>query len=117
MTPILTIKLQKIQPKPKDEKANREKTGKMRSQPNPNEFIPSEVTLDDDHPEKKVVEKSGCAKHHYNLRQCVATYGDWVKCQDLVKNFKDCIIKERRRIGGTYSDYYLDIGTSAGGRS
>ena len=53
MTPILTIKLQKIQPKPKDDKANREKTGKMRSQPNPNEFIPSEVTLDDDHPEKK----------------------------------------------------------------
>ena len=55
MTPILTIKLQKIQPKPKGDnvKGNREKAGKMKNPPNPNEFIPSEVFLDDDHPEKK----------------------------------------------------------------
>jgi len=88
----------------------------MRRKNNPNEFIESETTLDDDSPEKKVVERSGCAKHHYNLKQCVSTYGDWVKCQDLVKVFKDCMIKERKRRGGTYSDFYVDMGTAAGGR-
>jgi len=88
----------------------------MRRTNNPNEYIESEATLDDDNPEKKVVEKSGCARHHYKLKQCVATYGDWVKCQDLVKAFKDCITKERKRRGGTYSDFYVDMGTAGGGR-
>jgi len=120
MSPILTIKLEKIQRKSKTDESG--STGshrrgvKMRRQQNPNEYIGSETTLDDDSPEKKVVEKSGCAKHHYNLKQCVATYGDWIKCQDLVKTFKDCMIKERKRRGGTYSDFYVDMGTAAGGR-
>lgn len=123
MTPILTIRLEKIQHKPKTsdnapctDNLKNMKTHKSRTPENPNEFIESEVTLDDDSPEKKVVERSGCAKHHYNLRKCVATYGDWVKCQDLVKIFKDCIVKERKRKGGTYSDFYLDMGTAAGGK-
>ena len=63
-----------------------------------------------------MLEKSGCASHHYNMRKCVATYGDWIKCQDLVKVFKDCMVKERKRRGGTYSDFYVDLGTAAGGR-
>jgi len=119
MSPILTIKLEKIQRKTKtDESAqtgNQRFAGKMRKKHNSNEYIESEATLTDDHPEKKVVEKSGCAKHHYNLKQCVATYGDWIKCQDLVKTFKDCMIKERKRRGGTYSDFYVDMGTAARG--
>jgi len=117
MSPILTIKLEKIQRKTKtDESSQTGNQRKMRKKHNPNEYIESEATLTDDHPEKKVVEKSGCAKHHYNLKQCVATYGDWIKCQDLVKTFKDCMIKERKRRGGTYSDFYVDMGTAAGGR-
>jgi len=120
MSPILTIKLEKILRKPKPDESNHSgfqgKHAKMRRKSNPNEFIESETTLDDDSPEKKVVERSGCAKHHYNLKQCVSTYGDWVKCQDLVKVFKDCMIKERKRRGGTYSDFYVDMGTAAGGR-
>jgi len=120
MSPILTIKLEKILRKPKPIESSDWKSprndAKMRRRSNPNEFIESETTLDEDSPEKKVVEKSGCAKHHYNLKQCVATYGDWVKCQDLVKIFKDCMIKERKRRGGTYSDFYVDMGQAAGGR-
>jgi len=119
-TPIFTIKLEKIQRKVKPTAGENGKNmtwNQETKQPeNPNEFIESEVTLEEDSPEKKVVEKSGCAKHHYNLRKCVATYGDWVKCQDLVKIFKDCMVKERKRRGGTYSDFYVDMGTAAGGR-
>ena len=63
-----------------------------------------------------VVDKSGCAEHHYNMWKCVRTYGDWVKCQDLVKVFKDCIVKETKRRGETYSDFYVDFGTSGAGR-
>ena len=59
MTPILTIKLEKIQRKSKPEvnasvdDPRKNKLNKMRRTNNTNEYIESEATLDDDNPEKK----------------------------------------------------------------
>ena len=57
MTPILTIKLQKIHRKTKtpdsETGGSKMKTHKTKQPENPNEFIESEVTLEEDSPEKK----------------------------------------------------------------
>eukprot|EP01134_Creolimax_fragrantissima_P005190 CFRG5190T1 len=37
----------------------------------------------------KVMRESGCADAHYDLLDCMEA-GDWRKCQDKVKAFKDC---------------------------
>ena len=57
MTPILTIRLEKVHRKAKtrseENGAKKMKDHSSKQQENPNEFIESEVTLDEDSPEKK----------------------------------------------------------------
>jgi len=46
---------------------------------------------EDEDPVDKMMEKIGCGEQHYQVQLCMMENKDWRKCQDQVKNFKDCV--------------------------
>ncbi|KAI1903437.1 hypothetical protein AGOR_G00027190 [Albula goreensis] len=61
----------------------------MASYPTPHDRTRSE---DEDDPVDQMISKTGCAKLHYEVQECMAEHQDWRKCQLQVQNFKDCMM-------------------------
>lgn len=52
---------------------------------------------DDDDPYIKMLERSGCIKQHYKLQDCYFEHNsDWRKCQEEMKEFKECMNKHHQ---------------------
>lgn len=56
------------------------------------------VASDDaeDHVEK-MLKKTGCLSLHYKVQECIAETQDWRKCQDVVKEFRNCMEEYRKK--------------------
>lgn len=54
-------------------------------------------------PVEQMLKRTGCIELHYKVQECVAESGsDWRKCQNEVKQFRDCMQsytdRERKRL-------------------
>ncbi|KAG5683141.1 hypothetical protein PVAND_012440 [Polypedilum vanderplanki] len=49
-----------------------------------------------------MLQKTGCLDKHYKVQECIAETQDWRQCQNIVKEFKDCMQeyteKQRQKI-------------------
>lgn len=46
-----------------------------------------------------MLDRSGCAKHHYKLQDCFHDNGgDWRKCQLEMKEFRECMNKQKQSV-------------------
>lgn len=57
---------------------------------------PSTITESINDPVEAMLERTGCAKENFNLHMCMADKKDWRKCQDLVKQLKECMQKNSK---------------------
>ncbi|XP_053966131.1 cytochrome c oxidase assembly factor 4 homolog, mitochondrial [Anastrepha ludens] len=44
-------------------------------------------------PVEQMLKKTGCIQLHYKVQECIAETGDWRRCQEVVKDFKQCMQK------------------------
>ncbi|CAD7011297.1 unnamed protein product [Ceratitis capitata] len=44
-------------------------------------------------PVEFMLKKTGCIELHYKVQECIAETGDWRRCQEVVKEFKQCMQK------------------------
>ena len=58
-------------------------------------ITPGELAGDqeEEDPFYTMLERSGCAKQHYTLQDCMIDKKDWRQCQEEVKEFKACMEK------------------------
>lgn len=47
--------------------------------------------VEDEDPVTLMLQKTGCLEKHYKVQECIAETQDWRKCQEIVKEFKDCM--------------------------
>ncbi|XP_031636168.1 cytochrome c oxidase assembly factor 4 homolog, mitochondrial [Contarinia nasturtii] len=38
-----------------------------------------------------MLQKTGCQDLHYKVQECIAETQDWRKCQEVVKEFRNCM--------------------------
>lgn len=57
---------------------------------------PSEDDEEDD-PLDRILKKSGCADLHYKVQFCMAEKQDWRQCQVEVKEFRECVEKNKTK--------------------
>eukprot|EP00043_Microstomoeca_roanoka_P008738 m.83936 g.83936 ORF g.83936 m.83936 type:complete len:79 (-) comp14367_c0_seq2:473-709(-) len=51
---------------------------------------------DEEDPYDTLIEKSGCKAQHFALLDCMEESNrDWRKCQDKVREFKECMDKQK----------------------
>ena len=56
-----------------------------------------EEDKEEEDPYNTRIERSGCASYHYQLLDCYRDRGeDWRKCQEELKQFKECMINQQR---------------------
>ena len=56
-----------------------------------------EVDKEEEDPYNTRIERSGCASYHYQLLDCYRDRGeDWRKCQEELKQFKECMINQQK---------------------
>ncbi|XP_046426480.1 cytochrome c oxidase assembly factor 4 homolog, mitochondrial [Neodiprion virginianus] len=46
---------------------------------------------DTEDPVDRMLKKTGCIELHYKVQDCIAETQDWRKCQEPVKQFKNCM--------------------------
>ena len=51
---------------------------------------------DEEDPVDRMMEKLGCGEQHYQVQLCMMENKDWRKCQDKVKDFKECIERSKK---------------------
>lgn len=58
------------------------------------------ASLDEDEEEDKVdaaIRKTGCSVENYAIQDCMFENKDWRKCQNEVKAFKECIMRNQNK--------------------
>ncbi|CAM1316522.1 Uncharacterised protein g6759 [Pycnogonum litorale] len=55
------------------------------------------VDEEEDDPVEKLLSKSGCAKLHYEVQECMFVNKDWRKCQKEVTAFRNCVENNRKK--------------------
>ncbi|XP_033741000.1 cytochrome c oxidase assembly factor 4 homolog, mitochondrial-like [Pecten maximus] len=52
---------------------------------------------DDDDPVEKLLKKAGCLDQHYAVQECMFDNKDWTKCQNQVKEFRECVERSQKK--------------------
>lgn len=52
---------------------------------------------EEDDPVTAMIRRSGCLEEHYDVIECKYEKQDWRLCQDVVKAFRDCMEKSRKK--------------------
>lgn len=51
------------------------------------------TSIDEEDPVVRMIKNTGCLEQHYKVQECFFDKQDWRKCQQEVKDFKDCMRK------------------------
>ncbi|KAK6183295.1 hypothetical protein SNE40_010801 [Patella caerulea] len=52
---------------------------------------------EEEDPVETLINKTGCAKLHYAVQDCMAEHQDWRKCQKEVTEFRTCVEKNMKK--------------------
>ncbi|XP_070578344.1 cytochrome c oxidase assembly factor 4 homolog, mitochondrial-like [Ptychodera flava] len=52
---------------------------------------------EEEDPVDRLLSKSGCAKYHYAVQDCMVEHKDWRKCQKEVTAFRECISQQQNQ--------------------
>ncbi|XP_077869185.1 uncharacterized protein LOC102809848 [Saccoglossus kowalevskii] len=52
---------------------------------------------EEEDPVETLLDKTGCAKYHYAVQDCMFENKDWRKCQAEVNEFRQCIMKQQTK--------------------
>ncbi|XP_039956605.1 cytochrome c oxidase assembly factor 4 homolog, mitochondrial-like [Bactrocera tryoni] len=55
--------------------------------------VSAAAALETEDPVELMLKKTGCIELHYKVQECIAETGDWRRCQEAVKEFKQCMQK------------------------
>lgn len=59
----------------------------------------SDQPVEVDDPYDKMLERSGCVEYHHKLQDCFFDQGgDWRKCQQEMKEFKECMKNKQQQV-------------------
>ncbi|XP_018904246.1 uncharacterized protein [Bemisia tabaci] len=58
----------------------------------------SDEDHEDSDPVEKMLKQAGCLELHYKIQMCIADTKDWRKCQNEVKDFKECMEKYQKNL-------------------
>lgn len=55
--------------------------------------VSAAAALETEDPVELMLKKTGCIELHYKVQECISETGDWRRCQEVVKKFKQCMQK------------------------
>ncbi|KAH9497823.1 Cytochrome oxidase assembly factor 4 [Dermatophagoides farinae] len=53
--------------------------------------------MEEKDPIEEMLDRTGCKTIHISLQECMYEYKDWRKCQHLVNELRDCMLKHEKQ--------------------